>query len=319
MIPFPIGLFAGGLLSKPLLNQLSAGTTVIGAWSSARQLKTSATVAMHASKPGVAFQDIGFNGGLLDTAGLISFGGGSDVGAFSLFDQTGNSNFLVQITISSCPRVTTGGSLNAAITVAGGKSMPGVSLGYNGVGSGIRNPEYQVGPNNITPGSMSTPFGAVATWWSFSVLRIVSGGASVAGRISSFTPTGQTTDVIAGAMLLATNGASTSSPMPLQTFVGASGPIATGTAPLGALALVGHVDDGVHSQIYVNRSAQTQGSASASLGATGTYCLGNFDGNTGENNGFLKADVYEHIIGTTLAAADLTLIQANMKAFYGTP
>ena len=324
--PFPFSMFNRGSLSVPLLNQLSAGTTVIGAWSTARRLKIGVSHAFLAIPASGAGTDIGFTSvGLLDTAALISFAAGAAVGLGSngqlgwWYDQSGNGNNLSAdhgFNVSGCQVTTGAGALNAPITVAGGTSMPMVTTGSTGV-YGLGSIPGFLSTQQLTSGIMATPFGAVKTWWCFTVVRLKSGSGSTFGRIASFTASGQTTDSTTGGSAFLLAGSNTSGA--LENFKASGSAVATGTSPVGSPTLLGSVFTATTGQIYVDRATQTSGSNSASLGSTGIYDVGNYYTNGVAANGILAADFAEQICGTVIAAGDLTLIQDNMRAFYETP
>src|ERR1039458_6003767 len=94
MIPFPNGLFSRGGGPVGLLDGLSGTTTIIGAWSSARSLKSSTygagAMKVRSNEAG-AQSTIGFVGSVLNTALLLSVCvGGQKEGVIQCIDQSGH-------------------------------------------------------------------------------------------------------------------------------------------------------------------------------------------------------------------------------------
>lgn len=196
MIPLPTGFFGGSIFVPPLLDRISAGTTVIFAGSVARQLKAAATFAYTAAQKGSgsSLAKIEFlANGLADTATLTALAAGQTSGQQStalsiLNDQTGNANYMGRPTFSHyCPLTTPAGALNAPTAVAGGTEMPTFSTGYNGLQSANSGPYLTSGSWNgvtntgLTQGVMSVPFGAVKTFWAYDVVRLNSSATTTAG------------------------------------------------------------------------------------------------------------------------------------------
>jgi hypothetical protein len=62
-----------------------------------------------------AEQDIGFSGGVLDAASLVSFAGGGSAFVTMIYDQSGNGNHLAQATTGSQPRIVNSGVVDAGV------------------------------------------------------------------------------------------------------------------------------------------------------------------------------------------------------------
>ena len=334
MIPLPTGFFggSGGPLAPPaLLDKISGGTTVLFAGSVARQLKAAATFAYTAAQKGSgsSLDKITFTAaGLAKTSILTALAGGQTAGQQStglviLNDQTGNANYMGRPTFSHyCPLTTAAGALNAPTTVAGGTSMPMFSTGYNGLQSANSGPYLTSGSWNgvtnsdLTPGNMAVSFGAVSTFWSYDVVRLKSATGNINGRISSYTHTGDSNDntTTTSAALSLLNGSTTSGAV---RALADAATLSNGIAPVGSLALIGSIFDGVHHTLRINGVAQTPVTYSATLGSGGIYALGEIAGVGPFGSAPLAGDRVEHLCGTTLATADLNLIEANLMAFYG--
>lgn len=334
MIPLPTGFFggSGGPLAPPkLLDKISAGTTVLFAGSVARQLKAAATFAYTAADKGSgsSLAKITFTAaGLADSSILLALAAGQTAGnqatGLVIFnDQTGNSNYMGRPTFSHyCPLTTAAGALNAPTTVAGGTSMPTFSTGYNGLQAANSGPYLTSGSWNgvtntdLTPGNMAVSFGAVATFWSYDVVRLKSATGNANGRISSFTHTGDPNDsgTTTSAALSLLNGSNTTGAV---RALADGATLSNGTATVGALALIGSIFDGTHHTLRINGAAQTPVSYNSTLGSGGIYALGEIAGVGPFGSAPLAGDRIEHLCGTTLAVADVNLIEANLKAFYG--
>jgi hypothetical protein len=319
-------MVSGGLLTTPLLNQLSAGTTIIGAWSMARKLKSGVTVAFYANPVGGgATNAIGFTGNLVTTSGLTTanmalYGGPGGNTGLSLQDQTGNANHLGRCNSQSlyCPVTTGAGALNAPITCIGGFHAPMFSCGYNGLS--VATVANALSTSNAAGGVMPVSYGAATHYFMFAVLRLKSGvpTSSLFGRVGCFQHTGDATD--AGSTTSATFGtrANTNTTGAIEGFQNNLA-LSAGTASTTNPFLFGSVFDGVHNTLYLDRAAQTSVAATGTLGSGGNFGVGNYPGNTtNTTNGVIGADIVEVITGTTLAAGDLALIQANMRVFYQT-
>lgn len=304
-------------LSVPLLSQLSGGTTIIGAWSTARQLLGSAANAFLANKIGISTQNIGFVGGKLDTTSLTTFAASGSVGVSYVYDQSGNANYLTRPSTSSyCPITTPAGALNAAIACAGGFSAPMLSLGYNGLSAGTTGP-YLASGTTTTPGNMAVSFGAASAWWCFTVTRMKSGSGNAAGSITNFIHTGDSNgNSDAGSCVMLARDNSTTSG--LMYCIHANVGFATATAPNSTPTLLGSVFNGTNAAVYVDRTPGTTAAYSGALGSGGSFGLGDWANAGAFGTVPFAGDVVEVVTGTALAAADLTLIQANMRAFYGT-
>ena len=334
MIPLPTNFFGagGGPLSPPaLLDKLSAGTTVIFAGSVARQLKAAANFAYTAGDKGSGSSaaKITFKAnGLADQSILLALAtaqtsGNQSTGLMILNDQTGNANYLGRPSESHyCPLTTPAGTLNASATVAGGATIPMFSTGYNGLQAATSGPYLTCGTwagsttTDLNPGNMAVSFGAVSTFWSYDVVRLNSGTGNINGRISSFTHTGDSNDntTTTSAALSLLNGSTTSGAV---RALADAATLSNGIAPVGSLALIGSIFDGAHHTLRINGVAQTPVTYSATLGAGGIYALGEIAGVGAFGSAPLAGDRVEHLCGTTLATADLNLIEANLMAFYG--
>ena len=322
MIPFPVGVFSGGR-AIPILNQISAGTTVVAAWSTGRLLKSGVLYSVAASIIGTSVQKIGFYGGVFNSAALISYAAGGATAVQGtggtgnyLFDQTGNANHLARGNANSyfCPLTTGAGALNAPFTCLG-KSVPGWSTGYNGLSTGNNGPFLStVSSGGALQSPMNVSFGATNKWWFSGVVRSKSGSGSVFGRIGSFVHTGDSRDFNSptSAVLNALNNSNTNG------FQGGNnnGASTNGEGPVGTPYHFIVVWDGVHQTLYINGVNVSQVANTASLGAGGTLGVGD-DANAGAFGlDSYAGDYVELMCGTTLASADLTLITANMMAAY---
>jgi hypothetical protein len=74
------------------------------------RLKSTATLAIRVRRSNDnAEQDVGFSGGLLDTAALLAFVGANDGFVTTWYDQSGNGNNAVQATAGNQPRIVASG------------------------------------------------------------------------------------------------------------------------------------------------------------------------------------------------------------------
>lgn len=321
MTPLPTGFFGGGILSKPILNQLSAGTTVIAAWSTARKLKTTATSAFYTGVVGGGTSPIGFNGANVNTAALTAanlalYGGPGGNTSQSWTDQTGNGNLLGRGNSFSsfCPITTGGGALNAPVTCVGGFSAPMLSLQYNGLSSGNNGPYLSCAA--LTGSAMATDYGTSNKFWFFAIMRRKSGVGAIAGSLANYQHGAGNPDSTLGSCDFFANFNSTTSGL---SYAQANSGFASATTGYGAPTLIGAVFDGTHVTLYVNRVPGTASTYTGSLVTGGNFGVGDWANAGTFGTAQFAADVAEIITGTTLPAPDLALIQANMRAYYNTP
>lgn len=119
------GQFAGGFFappSMPVLDQLSA--SAYAGYSLRKVKNTFAGSAIRVRRSSDdAEQNIGFVGGELDTASLLSFVGANNGFVKTFYDQSGNSRDMAQATKANQPKIVSSGSL---ITMTNGK--PGIQF-----------------------------------------------------------------------------------------------------------------------------------------------------------------------------------------------
>lgn len=321
-IPPPFIGNGSGLLSPPLLNQLSAGTTVIAAYSPARKLKNGVTSPFSASILGTSFFIAAFTAsGLLNTAGLLSYAAGGSTAIAgtsgpSWYDQTGNGNHLARGNGNSyyCPITTPAGALNASTVVAGGFTVPLISTGYNGLSTANNGPFLST-CNGTTPQQpMPVSFGASNKWWVSCIVRLKSGTGNTGGRLGSFIHTGDTQDYNAStsAVLCALNGSTTSGALGGNN----NGAVTNGTAPVGAVCFIMVVWDGAHQTLYINGTQAAQTADTATLGSGGGFSIGDEFNAGAFGSAPFAGDFGDYLIGTTLATADRALITQNVMKFY---
>jgi hypothetical protein len=106
--------------SAYLLDNISGSAT--GAYSVVRKLRTAyagSAVRVRRSSDNTE-QDIGFSGGVLDTASLLSFVGAGNGFVVTLYDQSGNSRNLTMATTANQPQIAASGAM---ITVNSNPAM----------------------------------------------------------------------------------------------------------------------------------------------------------------------------------------------------
>ena len=116
MINIPFAFMAGQSGAPSYLLDTYSGATMAY---SVRQLSGSASNSLLAIKSDSSTQNIGFDSnGYLDTASLLSFAAGGDVGVKTWYDQTGNGNDLTVSAFSDAPAIVLSGTLQTANSLA---------------------------------------------------------------------------------------------------------------------------------------------------------------------------------------------------------
>lgn len=304
--------------SGPLLNTLAAGTTVVGAWSTGRLLKTGAAGAFYSNTIGSASNLIPFLGtGIVDTSTLTTanmglYGGPGGNTSQSWVDQSGNGNSLGRGNTNSryCPVTTGAGALNAPITIAGGSSVPMLSLGYNGLSVANNGPFISTNPL----GTMPVDYGTSAACWAFMMVRLASGVGDVFGSLANFVHTGDIgpSAGAGSAEMMARDNSTTSGLM----YAEKTPTFATDTAPVGRSTCLGSVFDGTNITLYVDGVAGTPVAYSGALAAGGNFASGDWANAGAFGTHSIGADIAELITGTAIAAADIAGIPASMRAFF---
>lgn len=102
----------------------SYATNTAYAWSVARQLKNTATVAIRIRRSNDnAETDIGFSGGALDTAAITSFVGANSAFITRIYEQVGSGYDFTQTTAANQPRIVNAGVLEVQNTKPAAKSL----------------------------------------------------------------------------------------------------------------------------------------------------------------------------------------------------
>lgn len=329
MIPTPFAFrngSAGGGGGGPglpgLLDTLSSSTTIIGAWSSCRALKSSTynagAIKVRSNQAGTQ-TTIGFVNSLLNTAALLAVCvGGQKEGVIELFDQSGNANHMApQIGSADCVIVSTTGTFPFPVTVAGGGSlpMPGFGAGNNAGLSGSA-------PVMSTAAPMPVSFGAVSKHFMLCVMKGTSGSGDIHGEVANFVHTGDTHSFNAttSCIHLQRNASATTGAYDSFNFNGFK---ALDTITESNLHLSGSLFDGAHQTLYVDRVAGTGVANTQSLGAGGSYGMG-ATADSAAIDPWCGA-IAEMIVGTftnsaaAFVAGDWALMQNNLRTFYKTP
>lgn len=339
------------ILSSPLpglIDALSPDTTVIGGWSTTRKLKRTAPSAFIASILGSSFKTIGwadtykdsvlgFTTSYVNTAELLAYAAGGSLalvgpGVVALTDQSGGGNHLGRGNGNSyyCPITTPAGALNAAATVGpNSKSVPLLSTGYDGLSVANNGPFLSTAflNNGGGTGVMNTDFGTASQFFIITALRIY-GTSNTYGRIGSYVAAGDSEDfqTVTSVDLLSQIATNSTTIGSLRDASGVT-PIYTSTIVLGDMVLIGAYWDGTSAFLYVNGVLVATGASSGSLGTGGTYGIGDQPSAVSDpfGNSPLKSDIAEQLIGTfsnsgtLFEAGDWTLMNHDMKTFYGIP
>lgn len=103
----------------------SYATNTAYAWSVARQLKNTATVAIRIRRSNDnAETDIGFSGGALNTAAITSFVGANSAFITRIYEQVGSGYDFTQTTAANQPRIVNAGTIEVLNT------KPSANIGY---------------------------------------------------------------------------------------------------------------------------------------------------------------------------------------------
>ena len=306
-----------------LLDQLSSSTTIIGAWSSCRSLKSSTYSAgamkVRSNEAGTQ-TNIGFVGRLLNTAALIAVCvGGEKEGVIQWNDQSGNANHLApQSGAADSVICSTTGTLSFPVTVTGGSSMPMV-----GFGPGNQAGSTGVAPSMITPIPMPVSFGAVAKHFALVVYYDIKSGGAAFGEICAYRHTGDANSfsTTTSAIHIQRDNSTTSG-----IYTAAANSLhqaQSGTLAQNALHMLGSLYNSADTILYGDGSAGTGGAYTQTLGSGGSYSVGaaNQATTTDNWNGWIA----ELIIGTfsnsaaAFEAGDWTTMLNNTAAFYPVP
>lgn len=127
MINIPFAFMAGQAAAPPgyLLDTYTGAAMAY----STRQLSSTATNCLQAINSGGTTQDIGFSGGFLDTASLLSFAAGGDLRVKIWYDQSGNSRDLTNSTYANCPTIVLSGVVQTVNGLASVLMSDGASTG----------------------------------------------------------------------------------------------------------------------------------------------------------------------------------------------
>ena len=310
-------------LYLPVLNQLSSGTTVIGAWSTCRRLLVGVTYGMLVATAGgvgggssgiqVGFDAKGridmravnqywasFNNGGAATVGL-----GCTTGSGNLYDQSGNANHLSTdngFNTLGSSLVLPHGSLNATVRIFDRSILCAAGLGYAGYGTGASQPVLSTA--QLASGNMAVSFGAVPTWWGIVACRpkaVAQTNQLIAYQHSGdSSPTNATTSFALSAVVTTPGGVKLEGQANNQTLG------AGGNAVSNAVHIMGFIANNTTWTNWIDGAPVGSSSYTQTLGSGGSLKLG------ANSNG----DMIEAIVGTTTTPGDWAVLMANMAAFY---
>lgn len=182
-------------LASPLTGPADGGVTppldsvtAVRAYSVSRQLRTAyagSAIRVRRSSDD-AEQDIGFSGGVLDTASLLSFVGAGDGFITTVYDQSGNAENSTQSTAAGQPQIVASGVLNEQASKAGMEMRVGAASWMQ----------------FATPGAQPLTFLAAAYWnGTASGNRYMHDGDLVSARLALYFTSGRTFIASAGTNL----------------------------------------------------------------------------------------------------------------------
>lgn len=231
-------------------------------------------------------QDIGFSGGDLDTAAMLTFVGANNGFITVWYDQSGNARNMVQVTAANQPRIVDAGVSIGAASVDSGTAQ---RLVATNAAFGLAASALTICSAMQAVGNGSADFGCIYGLGAAGNARILA-GTTAAGRDLALRPA-------------VTSLASS----PLQTFSGSPCTLAltkTATANLSAI------------QTRVNNGSASTYAASAIAAMDNTFGINNTASGALSVSGIHQH--YEHIVfAEQLSTDQLTTIARSQGAYYG--